>query len=252
MRLDRVHPRLPLGLLLLQRLDVLRQELPQGRPRGRGGGEDAFAGEIRDDVEVREGEEVALEFGLSTGATALVSVFDPAGNPVGGAAVLVVPSDGSRGFRKLVGGGQGITDARGLARVTGLSAGVYYAVVYGTEFTAAEPQEVSMRMGSETSFRVDLREGTRVRARILDESDAPVELLPFFVDSRGRERFATPAGAFGSPRPGEEGMAIAVLPPGQYTVRVGGEGWKEKSTTVRVRTESPQDLVLRLERAESP
>ena len=40
LRLDRVHPRLPVGLLVLQRLDLLRPQLPAGQPgaRRRGAG----------------------------------------------------------------------------------------------------------------------------------------------------------------------------------------------------------------------
>ncbi|MCI0589760.1 MAG: carboxypeptidase-like regulatory domain-containing protein, partial [Planctomycetes bacterium] len=216
------------------------------------GKDEAFAGETRDGVEVREGEEVALDFALSPGATALVTVRDPAGKAMRGAMVLLVPSDAPRGVRKFVGGSQGTTDGDGLARMAGLSTGTYYAAVYGTEHAGAESEEASVRAGSETSFRVDLREGTRVRARVVDRNDAPVGLLPLFVDSRGRERFAIPPGAAGSRRPGEEGMGIAVLLPGEYTVRIGGDGWKEQTTDLRVGTRSPQDLVLRLERAENP
>ncbi|HKB15344.1 MAG TPA: carboxypeptidase-like regulatory domain-containing protein, partial [Planctomycetota bacterium] len=212
------------------------------------GKDEGFAGEIREGVEVRDGEEVALDFALSPGGTAVVTVRDPSGNAVKGAMVGVVPSDAPRGVRKFLGGSQGATDEGGLARVAGLSTGLYYATVYGTEYAGAESEVASVSVGSETSFRVDLREGTRVRARVVDGNDAPVGLLPLFVDSRGRERFAIPAGALGPPRAGEEGMGIAVLLPGEYTVGIGGEGWKEQTTTLRVGTRSPQDLVLRLRR----
>ncbi|MGH7150564.1 MAG: carboxypeptidase regulatory-like domain-containing protein, partial [Planctomycetota bacterium] len=212
------------------------------------GRNEEFAEETREGVEVREGEEVALDFALSPGGAALVRVRDPAGNAVKGAMVVVVRSDAPRGDRKFMNASRGMTDGEGLARVAGLSTGAYYAAVYGTEFAGAESEVASVQAGSETSIRVDLREGTRVRARVVDRNDSPVELFPLFVDARGRERFAIPTRARGSPRPGEEGMGIAVLLPGEYTVRIGGEGWKEQTTAVRVGTVSPQDLVLRLER----
>ncbi|HET6202895.1 MAG TPA: carboxypeptidase regulatory-like domain-containing protein [Planctomycetota bacterium] len=216
------------------------------------GEEGAFAGETRDGVEVREGDEVALDFALSAGGTAVVTVLDPGGRPVKGAFVGLIASGRASGVRKFLGGSQGTTDGEGVARVDGLSPGLYYATVYWAQFAGAESEEAAVRAGSETSFRVELREGTRVRARVQDKNDAPVELLPLFVDSRGRERIAAPSGMRGSPRPGEEGMGIAVLLPGEYTVRIGGGGWMEQTTTIRVGTDSPQDFVLRVEREEGP
>src|SRR5256885_120498 len=47
MRVDRVRPRLPVGLLVLQRVDLLRPELSDRQPGARGGGPGAGPGARR-------------------------------------------------------------------------------------------------------------------------------------------------------------------------------------------------------------
>jgi carboxypeptidase family protein len=219
---------------------------------GVGDQEAARLEETRGPIEVAEGGEAVVDFSLSAGGSALVSVLDPAGRPVEGALVSVVPAGGPGRMRRYLAGGHGMTDVQGVARVAGLAPGVYYATVASADYAGADSDEAEVRVGGEASFRVNLREGTRVRVRVLDRNDAPVDLLPLFVDSRGRERFAVPVEARGFPRQGEQGTGIVVLLPGEYTVRIGGEGWTEQATNLRVGTRSPQDLVLRLERAENP
>ncbi|MCI0588511.1 MAG: carboxypeptidase-like regulatory domain-containing protein [Planctomycetes bacterium] len=213
----------------------------------------ALASETRGAFEVAEGGETRVDFALSRGGTAVVRVSDPEGKAVKEAELIVVSSTGTTGLPRLLAGAFGTTDEKGIARVAGLRPGRYYATVPDIEFAGAESDEADVRRDAETAFPIELRRGTRVRVRVLDEAGALVDFVSLWTDSRGRERFAFPAGLWrGTVRKGEAGMGIAVLLPGEYTVRVGGGGWKEQPTTVQVGTDSPQDVVLRLERDNAP
>ncbi|HET6202891.1 MAG TPA: carboxypeptidase regulatory-like domain-containing protein [Planctomycetota bacterium] len=212
----------------------------------------AVASESRGPIEVVDGGESVVDFALASGGIAVVRVSDPDGRPVEEAGVFVVPASYSTGVRRVLAGGMGETDGEGVARIVGLPPGRYYATVSETEFAGAESDEADVQREAETPFRIALRKGTRVRVRTLDSTGGAIDLLPLLIDSRGRERFASPPPWRTTSWPAETGMTIAVLLPGQYTLRIGGDGWKEQTTVVQVGTESPQDLVLRLERERKP
>ncbi len=236
-------------------LEPGRYVVRAGRRWGRGEAEDeqTLASEARGPIEVAEGGETVVDFALARGGTAIVRVSDPGGRPVKEAGVLLVPAVVPAGLHLPYAGGMGRTNEHGIARVVGLRPGRYYATIPEAEFAGAESEEAEVGRDAETSFRIDLRRGTRVKVRVLDEGGAPADAIPVWTDSSGRERFTLPSGlGTGVSLRIEKGVGSVILLPGQYTVRVGRPPWKEQTTTVYVGTDSPQDVVLRLEREENP
>ncbi|HET6202894.1 MAG TPA: carboxypeptidase regulatory-like domain-containing protein [Planctomycetota bacterium] len=213
----------------------------------------SLAGETRGPFEVAQGIEAIADFSLRVGGTAIVSVVDPKGEPVPDAFVRVVPAASGNDDRAAMESKQWQTDGNGIARVLGLSEGAYYAVALFQEWAGTCSQDGTVRTGEETEFPIFLRKGTRVRVRILDEGGAPVRrAFAQFTDAGGHLLQPTPVASERLTASGERGASVAVLLPGEYTLKVEAEGYLGKSIPVRVGADSPQDLVVHLEREGKP
>ncbi|HKB16808.1 MAG TPA: carboxypeptidase-like regulatory domain-containing protein, partial [Planctomycetota bacterium] len=192
-----------------------------------------LASDRRGGLEVLEGGRTTADFSLGAGGTAAVTVVEPDGRPASNVWVDVFAAGETEPDFPFGRSSSGMTDAKGLAKVGGLTAGVYKASARGRGipfFGGAEddcPQafseEGAVRVGEETAFRIERKKGVRVRLRALGEKDEPLLGAAFtLVDARGN-RTAAHAGAMfglGPPKKGEEGMATVPLLPGEYTLEV--------------------------------
>jgi hypothetical protein len=212
-------------------------------------GAEGLASEFREPVEVSEGNSTVLDFALVPEGKAAVSVFDSEGKPAPGVSAGIFPIGASHPLAR---GFLGESDESGVARGKGIHPGRCFAWAGTPETGFGFSEEGSVVGGEEATFRVDLRKGTDVRVRATDEQDRPVRVtfpsrLPAFTDSRGRPVLAIPGrGPGGEVLPDEVAW---VLPAGEYTLRVRAFGYREASLPVRVGEKSPQEIVVRLERA---
>jgi RNA polymerase sigma factor (sigma-70 family) len=187
------------------------------------------------EASLTEGGRAVVDFDLERGASALVEVRDSTGKPAAGVGVWVGPVAGAREGRR--GGQEWRTDRYGVARVTALQPGLSVAtVVRAPGFAATFSEEKEVRFDEEPRFRLDLREGTRVRVRVLDAEGAAVKDAEVFLrDDRG---FATPATR------GASGWEAVTLP-GSYVLEVTAGERGRKALPVRV-GEEPAEFHVRL------
>ncbi|HET6204708.1 MAG TPA: carboxypeptidase-like regulatory domain-containing protein [Planctomycetota bacterium] len=221
-----------------------RSRDPIGEPLGR---------VLRGPVTVGEGAPVVLDVSLPEGGSALVRVRDPSGRPVPRASVALSRSDAPRDPTLfLPGWAEPEPGEEGLYRADGLEPGLYYASVSTPGTAVAFTESRRVESGEEAAFEVELREGTRVLVRGEDEDRSPVD-LPFvdIADSAGRSCLC-PRRASGSPRSEERRGVAVILAPGEYRMTPLQPGRRGKTTAVRVGADSPQEVVLRLEREEAP
>jgi len=185
-------------------------------------------------VELGEGTRLSLDFTLSRGETVVVTVLDPDGNPIEGAMVRVRPANGATPVDIL--GGMERTDETGVATIGGLPHEPSIAVATHRDFADTEPIPFTIRAGEKTVVRLQLRTGTSLVVRVLDEAKADV---PFAV-----AEFTDPSGHvtrsfFGN----------VVLVPGEYRVEVSAPGFEKAVIGFTVGAESPQELAVTLRRA---
>ncbi|HKB16107.1 MAG TPA: carboxypeptidase-like regulatory domain-containing protein, partial [Planctomycetota bacterium] len=224
-----------------------------------------LASDRRGGLEVVDGGRTTADFALGAGGTAVVTVVEPDGRPASGVWVSVSPAEETEPAFPFGRFSRGRTDAKGLAKVGGLLAGVYKASASGRGFPfldggegdcpQAFSEEGAVRAGEETAFRIERKKGVRVRLRALGEKDEALLGADFsLVDARGNRTAARAGPMFGPapPKKGEEGMATVALLPGEYTLEVGSRGFARKSLPLRVGTSSPQDVEVRLERESKP
>ncbi|HET6202720.1 MAG TPA: sigma-70 family RNA polymerase sigma factor [Planctomycetota bacterium] len=187
------------------------------------------------EARLTEGGRAVVDFEVEHGGTALVEVRGPSGSPAAGVRVWVGPVAGAR--EGLEGGAEWVTDRGGLARVKGLRPGFSVATVLrASPFAATFSDEKEVRLEEEARFTLDLREGTRVRVRVVDGTGAPLGTERVILrDSRG---WAIPAQS-------EGGAWTVVVLPGDYAVEVSAPSRERKSVPARV-GDAPVDLEIGL------
>ncbi len=182
-----------------------------------------------------EGGRAVVDFDLERGASALVEVRGPTGKPAAGVRVWVGPVAGAREGRS--GGQDWVTDRYGLARVKALHPGLCVATALRASAVAATfSEEKEVRLGEEPRFRLDLREATKVRVRVLDAAAAAIGAAEVLLrDDRG---YATPATR------GETGWEVSLVP-GAYVLEASAGEKGRKILRVRV-GEEPVEFDVRL------
>ncbi|MGH7150611.1 MAG: carboxypeptidase regulatory-like domain-containing protein, partial [Planctomycetota bacterium] len=228
--------------------------LPPGRYRftarldpleARAGFED-LAPFVRPSVDVTEESPAVVNISLLRGGTALVEVRDSQGKPVSGVRVRFASAPGGTEPEEV--GGWARTDLMGLARARGLAPGLYYAAVIDTRYAPSCSEEQEVRAGTETRFRIDLREGVRVRIRTVDEGGAPVAWASItLLDTRGRS-FPGGAPTAADAKPEDRGWSVAMLHPGEYRARGTAPGYREATVEFAVGAGSSPDVEVRLQR----
>jgi carboxypeptidase family protein len=223
-----------------------------------------LASDHRGGLDVVDDGRTTADFALGAGGTAVVTVVEPDGRPATRVWVSMSPARETEPTFPFGRSSSGMTDEKGLAKVGGLSAGLYKASAggRGLPFGGAEddcPQafseEGTVRAGEETAFRIERKKGVRVRLRALGEKDEALLGAAFvLLDARGNRTVAHAGGMFrpGPPKKGEEGMATVPLLTGEYTLEVHSNGFAMKSLPIRVGSSSPQDVEVRLDRESKP
>ncbi|MCI0587500.1 MAG: carboxypeptidase-like regulatory domain-containing protein [Planctomycetes bacterium] len=224
-------------------------------PTGEGGSSLAgFVEEEKGPVELSEGGKAIADFALSTGGTAVVTVRDPTGRPVPRSSVAVFPAGAQpydpRGeFHAPVAKANEI----GLARVRGIAPGLCVArVLFTPAWASADSEPRPVRAGEETSFTVEVKAGTRVRFRLVDEEGEAIDQGMVLARDREGRAVHTYVQMGEAIVPGEEEVASLVLVPGEYTVEALSWRFEKRSMAIRVGETSPQDVMIRLDRAERP
>ncbi|HKB15205.1 MAG TPA: carboxypeptidase-like regulatory domain-containing protein, partial [Planctomycetota bacterium] len=222
-----------------------------------GEGHSLLAGLVEDEkgpIEVPEGGKATADVTLSTGGTAVVTVRDPAGRPVPRATVAVFPAGAQpydpRGeFRAR----SARADDSGLARVRGVVPGLCVArVLFAPDWAFADSEPRPVRAGEETPFTVEVKAGTRVRFRLVDEDGEAIDLGVVLARDREGRAVQTHVQNAEAIVPGEEDVASLVLVPGEYSIEASSWMFEKKATAIRVGETSPQDVLIRLDRAERP
>lgn len=207
---------------------------------------ESLAPQVRGPIRLEANDIVTIDFALETGGVARVKVIGPAGELLPGEQVLMIPTpgEGAIGSKKQV-----LTDGTGVAHVKGLAPGRYYALLHRPEELSLRSEARVVRAGEETEFLLEVKESGQVRVwlRVLGPGDALIEgaRVVFRRGDRAGEWKAAPV-------PGEEGVWITFLPPGEYTVDVWSEGFTPKSATILVSPKSPVEISVRLEREPAP
>jgi len=208
-------------------------------------GHDALANEVLRPVEVREDRPARADLALRAGGSASVRVVDAEGKPVADAAVFLIPAGGGMPPIPL------FPDPRAgdpVARSANLSPASYHAIAVGDGFAWSASETREVRAEAETSFEVKLGRGVPVTLRVVDEDGQAVPSMlllsfPVFVDAAGHEFLAFPE---------TEAIDSNRLAPGAYTVRFRLEGYRPLSVPLRVGSDPPPPVVLKLEPIEGP
>jgi protocatechuate 3,4-dioxygenase beta subunit len=214
------------------------------RPFSAPSDDETLAVDVRGPVEVRTGAPADVDFFLPRGGTAVVAVHDPSGKPVPGALVTLERTDVERDPGLGPSRNFDVTDGNGVATVRRLAAGLYVASAQTSGFVPSESVPSLVRSGEKTDLQVELRGGTLVRIRVLDDRGEKVPIaLVTFSDARGRVSYVE-AGDFA---PWFEEPSTT-LSPGAYTYRAVAEGFVEQEGEVAVGEGGPLDLLVRLPR----
>ncbi|HET6204691.1 MAG TPA: carboxypeptidase regulatory-like domain-containing protein [Planctomycetota bacterium] len=209
-----------------------------------------LAPEIGRRVEVGEGGPSVVDFLLAPGGSARVLVRDPEGQPASNVNVFLVPAASDRVPAFLLSGGQ--TGGDGLARIAGIVPGVYVVGVHASDYGVSPSEEKRVRAGEETEFRVDLVRGTTVWFRFVGADGGRVDFPRVDLrDAQGRTIW--PSFERGSETDLDASVTVrAVLCPGEYRLKAGARGYRERDVPVRVEPGVPQEIEVRLEHAEPP
>lgn len=227
---------------------VIAGQLPGNSRFPKPPADDYFAAPVGP-VEVAEASAVTVEIAAVAGGRAAVRVVDSAGKPLEGAEVRVRPLE-AKGPGQFLWGPGGTTDARGIARIAGITPGRHFASARVAGYPECASAERVVKSGEEAAFEIAMLRGTRVRISFVAEGGrALAPGTPPVRDAKGREVLAWP------PKPGEgppeeQGKAIVHLVPGDYTVGVWANGGFARWVAFRVGDASPQEVVVRLEPGE--
>jgi hypothetical protein len=211
------------------------------------GGDDSLGSTIVD-VQV-EKQQAEIEILLEPGATFRARVLGTDGNPVSGANLYYLRSDGMPLSQLSVKG----TNSKGVAQLTGLPSGPGLIAIRHPEFGQAEIA-VSLSAGELSKQEVKLQTGTKVYIQVTDESDQNLPgILAVLDDSRGartswlfsmsesqdynRSYFSGTEQKFGP------------LPAGDYTLRLFRLGGKVVEYKMQIPPDTPE---LRLRYAYNP
>ncbi|HET6202676.1 MAG TPA: carboxypeptidase regulatory-like domain-containing protein [Planctomycetota bacterium] len=215
-----------------------------------------LAPEERGPFDVSEGSPTLVDLALPNGGKVLVTVRDSEGKPRSDVQVQLRAADAKSGSRTDEFGrdwfGRGAqTGQDGTAHMLGVPAGRYFVTAWFDGYANCPSEERAVRLGEETAFQVDLREGTRLRVRLLGPDARRVKNgWVNLTDARGVESVARLERAEDSGSE-ERGLLLARLLPGSYAVRGSVQGFRTYEGTVVVGSASPQDLEIRLEREET-
>ena len=210
----------------------------------------------RGPVDVGETGPTVVDFSLPVGAKVLVSVRDPDGRPLANASVRLrseaKPARESGGMRfGPFGWGSGVeTGQDGSARFLGIPRGEYFVAVQFDGYAPFTSETRGVAPGEETTFQVEMREGTRLRVRLL-RPDGVAERNGWanFTDAKGGEWSAQiPTGEEVPPE--GRGLLHVRLAPGTYSVKSGAKGFRSYRGSVVVGSGPTQDFEVRLARGE--
>ncbi|MGH7151395.1 MAG: MSCRAMM family protein, partial [Planctomycetota bacterium] len=215
-----------------------------------------LASEERGPIDVAEAGPTVVDFSLPVGARVLVAVRGPDGRAIANASVRLKTDTkpgresfgmrfGPSGWRSGVETGQD-----GSARFLGVPRGEYFVAVEFDGYAPFTSETKGVAPGEETSFQVELREGTRLRVRLLrPDGLAARNGWASFIDARGGEWTAqVPAGEDLGPE--ARGLLHVRLSPGTYEVKSGARGYRAYRGSVVVGSGPTQDLEVRLARGE--
>jgi len=193
-------------------------------------------------VRVVEGGVATLDLALEAGATVLVEVLDPSGNPVNGAWVNINPQnpEGSAADGQ---NASGQTNGAGVARVSGVARGTAVAFVQKEGYPGAQSDPFTVIEGSETRVTVRLRAGSRVLL-VLRAPDGSV-LHPDYVLLQGPNGLNAP----GWEMEETEGVRATKLfaEPAEYQGTAYVNGFEPVSFKVSVPDAQPRRIDIRAE-----
>ncbi len=211
------------------------------------GGDDALGSSI---VDVQVEKELAeIEVLLEPGATFRARVLGTDGNPVAGANLYYLRSDGTPLSQISVKG----TNSKGVAQLTGLPSGSGRIAVRHPEFGQAE-FEISLTAGELSKQEIQLQTGTNVFIQVTDESDQRLPgILAVLDDSRGARTSwlfsMTESQNYNRAYFSGTEQQFGPLPAGDYTLRLFRLGGKVVEYKIQIPPDTPE---LRLRYAYNP
>jgi len=210
----------------------------------------SFGRRVREDVEVRENEDVrGVDFDLEKPGAVTGVVVDPAGRPVPEATVFVETESGAALERfSFIS-----SDAAGRFRYSGLAPGRYRVNARGAGHASESPVPVEVRSGEDTEVELVVREGAMLVVTIVDDEGEPLQVDVVVRDEDDRQvngqlSIADLTEAF----QGGDGFSltderVGPLPPGRYRVEATALDGRTARKLVRIRPgEAEQRVTVRV------
>jgi len=211
-------------------------------------GESSAAGgrEIKSGIAVGEKDwRQGVDFRLRPPAMVEISVIDDAGRPVSGAVIFARDENG----RALDAFSFVTTDASGLTKYGGLSAGSYTFRARTTGASTADSGPVRVEEGGKSAVKLALEKSSMLLVKVVDGEKLPLIAAVEVLDEHGRdvssqlglsevmERFQ--GGGFD---PKEQ--KFGPFPPGKYKVRVTSESGKTTTKTVSLNGQAERRVTI--------
>ncbi len=213
---------------------------------------DDLASDIRRGLAIAGNVLVVADFTLGAAGRALVIMRDASGRPVTNASVSLRPVSGSGVFGRI---GDQLPSARdrGEYLLVGIPPGRYYAHVLSLDsWENGWSEEGSVVRGEPSEFHVQLQRGTRVDVKLVVEGGpAPTDALLRFKDGK-KEVVVDRSPVVVILSGGKVDDRRTLLPPGNWTLLVSAEGYREESIPVVVEEGVRQEVSVHLEPEESP
>lgn len=167
-------------------------------------------------------------------------VVDDDGKPVGGARIVLFPSERRGGFQMR----EGNSDDSGLFRVEDVPPGALQARASAPGFQTASLANLEVRAGQDLKgVEIVLAEGAAVEGRVLSPSGRPVAGAIVAVQEGDRDFFSVPSSAASTD--GDGRYRLDGVAPGARTVHASQEGYRRTVRDLEVRPgENTLDLTL--------